>query len=139
MLKVLNRILFYGKILFLLIVFTITLFICFRMQEYYQNQIWAIIRLFIPLFLTLSVFIVSFFFKEGDNNTLFNVACILAFVAIIIIDFRSLLDKNMLLLIEGNANFYYFQNQIIQIKILCYCIFFGNILLICKEKIDKKQ
>lgn len=139
MLNILNRILFYGKVLFLLIVFTLTLFISFRMQEYYQSQIWTVVRICIPLFLALSVFIVSLFFKEGDNNILFNVACLIAFAAIMIIDFRTLLDRNMLLWTEGSTNFYYFQNQLSQIKILTYCIFFGNILLIYKEKLGKKE
>jgi len=139
MLNIVNKILFYGKIVFLLIVFTITLFISFRMQEYLGNQMWEIIRICIPLILTLSVFVVSFFFKEGNNHTLFNVACLVAFIAIIIIDFRTLLDRNMLLWMKGNTNFYYFQNQVLQIKILCYLIFFGNALLIYKEKLNKKE
>ena len=40
--------------------------------------------------------------------------------------------------IKENINYYYFQNQITQIKILSYLIFIGNSLLIYQEKNSKK-
>ena len=134
MLETINKILFYLKVILLLVVFTVTLYITFMMQEYYGNYMGTIIATFIPLFLVLIVFVVSLCFKEGNNNTLFNVCCLLVFISIIIIDYRTLFDKNMVLWFKGNINYYYFENQISQIKLLCYLIFFGNLILIYKEK-----
>ena len=134
MVNMINKGLFYAKIILLLFVFTMTLYIMFMMQDYYGDQIGTLISTFLPLFMVLVIFVVSFFFKEGSNNTLFNVACFLAFLAIAIIDFRTIFDKNMVLWVRGNLNFYYFENQISQIKIFSYLIFLGNLILIYKEK-----
>ncbi len=140
MLDLINKILFYCKTFILLFVFTLTLYILLSMNAYYGNGISNILMIGIPLLMVLIIFVISFFFKEGDNNTFFNVACILSLIAILIIDIRTIIDKNMVLWVRGNMNFYYFQNQIKQIKILSYCIFIGNLLLIYKErKIDKKK
>lgn len=139
MYDLINKILFYAKVILLLIVFSITLYILFLMQASYGNRILTIASVFIPLFLVLIAFVVSFFFQEGNRDTLFNVSCFIAFVAIAVIDFRTILDKNMVLSIENEVNFYFFENQLLQIKILSYLIFFGNAILIYKEKKKKND
>ena len=135
MLKLINKIFFYLKFFLLLFVFVLTLYIMLSMNSYYGNQIKDLLLISLPLFLVLVMFVISLSFKEGDDNTFFNVSCLLALIAILIIDYRTILDKNMVMWLKGNMNFYYFQSQITQIKILSYSIFFGNIFLIFKEKI----
>ena len=139
MINTINKALFYAKIILLLVVFSITLYILFLMQSYYGNQIETIISVFIPLFLLLIIFVVSFFFQEGNNNTLFNVSCFLSFLAMCIIDFRTIFDTNMVIWAKYNINLCFFENQILQIKILCYLMFLGNLLLIFKEKYNKSN
>ena len=134
MFEAFNKVLFYFKVILLLLVFTLTLYIMLAMNSYYHHQILDIILIFIPMLMVLIIFVVSFFFKEGDDNTIFNVGCLLALIAILIIDYRTIYDKNMVMWLKGNLNFYYFQNHMMQIKMLSYCIFVGNILLINKTK-----
>lgn len=134
MLNMINKILFYAKIILLLFDFTITLYIMLMMQDYYGGNIGMIVSTFLPLFLVLIIFVVSLSFKKGSNNTLFNVVCLLAFISIAIIDCRTIFDKNMVLWVRGNLNFYYFENQIGQIRVFSYLIFLGNLILVYKEK-----
>ena len=134
-----NKILFYIKTIVLLITFSLTLYISFMMQDYYGNQMWTLISLFVPMLLNLIIFVVSFFFNEGNKNIFFNIASFLALLAITIICFRTVFDKNMMMYVKGNINYYYFQNQIKQIKILSYLIFLGNLFLIYKEKMKKNS
>ena len=137
--ELINKILFYLKLIFLLISFSIIMYILFMMYDDYNTGIISILLMFIPLFLVLVIFVVSFFFKEGHNHTMFNVASFLSLLAIFIISFRTLFDKNMVLWAKDGMNYYFFQNQMMQIKILCYAIFLGNILLIYQEKKDLKE
>ena len=139
MLKLINKFTFYFKVILLIIIFTLTLYIMLSMNSYYNgNKLIDLILMCLPFFLMLIVFVVSFFFNEGDKNTFFNVGSMLALIAILIIDFRTIFDKNMVMWIKGNMNFYYFENQILQMKILSYAIFIGNVFLLLNEKINKK-
>ena len=135
--NIINKILFYVKIILLLLSFTLSLYIMMMMYDKYSTGIGKLFLLFIPMFLSLITFVVSFFFKDGNNSILFNVSSALALLAIVIICIRSLVDKNMVLNIKDGINFYYFENQLRQIKILMYMIFFGNLVLFYKER--KKQ
>ena len=134
MIEMINKVMFYFKLILLLLVFTLTLYILFSMYDYYKTGFWNLILISLPLLLSLIMFVISFFFKVGDDKTLFNVGCILALIAILIIDYRSIFDKNMVLWVKGEINFYYFQNQITQIKILCYSIFIGNLVLFYQKR-----
>ena len=134
MIEMINKVMFYFKLILLLLVFTLTLYILFSMYDYYKTGFWNLILISLPLLLSLIMFVLSFFFKVGDDKTLFNVGCILALIAILIIDYRSIFDKNMVLWVKGEINFYYFQNQITQIKILCYSIFIGNLVLFYQKR-----
>ena len=135
MLKLLNKILFYGKTILHIIVFCLTLYILLRMQDYYQRGFLDLFLVFIPMLLITIVFVVSFFFDKGNKNTFFNIASFLALLAIAIICLRAICDKNMVLGFKDNINYYFFQNQVNQIKLLCYMIFVGNALLICQDKL----
>ena len=139
MLDLINKFLFYVKVILLLLVFTLILYILLSMNDYYGNQIINLVLICLPLLMVLIIFVISYFFKEGDNNTFFNVGCLLSLIAILVVCIRTIFDKNMVLWMRGNLNFYYFQNQMTQIKILSYCIFIGNLLLIYEDKkIDNK-
>lgn len=132
-----NKILFYIKVILLLVAFTLSLYIMMMMYDRFGRGIMDLILLFIPMLLSLITFVVSFFFKDGNKSILFNVSSTLALLAIVIICLRALVDKNMVLNIKDGINYYYFENQLRQIKILMYMIFFGNLVLFYKER--KKQ
>ena len=134
MLKILNRIIFFTKVFLLLIDFVLTLYIMLMMNSVYQNEIVSLLFTCLPLFCVLIIFVISFFFKEGDNNTIFNISSLLALITILIITYRTIFDQNMVMWIKSNMNFYYFRNQIKIIKILGYSIFIGNLLIIYHDK-----
>ena len=84
-LKILNRIIFFTKVFLLLIDFVLTLYIMLMMNSVYQNEIVSLLFTCLPLFCVLIIFVISFFFKEGDNNTIFNITSLLALITILII------------------------------------------------------
>lgn len=137
MVKLINRILFYTKVVFLLIAFIITLYILLMRMDYNDSNALSIMPLFIPLFGVLSVFVFSFFLNKGDNNLLFNIGCVLVLLAIIIIDYRTMFDKNIISISEIKFN--YFDSQSMRIKIMLYLTFVGNLMLIIKEMKEKKK
>ena len=137
MINLFNKVIFYLKIIVLVISFSLTLYISFMIQDYYGNQVGTIISLFVPMLLMLLIFVISFFFDEGNKNIFFNIASFLSLLAIMIIALRTIFDKNMVTLAREKINYYFFQNQIKQIKILSYMIFLGNVLLIYNEKSKK--
>ena len=135
MIKLINKVLFYSKIMLLVVVFTITLYIALSMNAYYKSNIINLILLCLPFLLILIMFISSFFMSKWKDNLIYNMASNLAFIAILIIDFRTIFDKNMVMWIDGNMNFYYFQNSLLQISILAYGVFIGSILLIKSKNV----
>ena len=135
--KIINSLLFYSKIILLLVAFTLTLYIIFSMNAYYQNNAVNILLIGIPLFLVLLMFVLSIFNDNIKDNLLFNLSCFLAIVAIIIIDYRTIFDSNMVLWIDSKMNFYYFSSTLKVVKLLSYLIFIGNILLFLKERKEK--
>ena len=130
--KLINKILFYTKIVFLLITFVITLYILLMRMDLNDLSAWSIFPLFIPLFFVLIVFVFSFFLNIGNDNLLFNLICVLVLLAIIVIDYRTVFDSNIISNTKININ--YFDLQINKIKIMLYLTFISNILLMIYEK-----
>ena len=130
--NIVNKLLFYAKVIFLLIAFIVTLYILFMKMDIEGNSILSIIQLFIPLLLVLIVFVFSFFLNYGNDSMFFNVGCVLVLIAIIVIDYRTIFDKNIVSQYKLNIN--YFDSQVMYIKIMLYLTFIGNLMLIFKEK-----
>ena len=133
--KLINKILFYTKIIFLLIAFVITLYILLIRMDTNGLSAWSIFPLFIPLFLVLIVFVFSFFLNISDDNIIFNLSCVLVLLAIIVIDYRTIFDSNIISNTKINLNF--FDLQINKLKIMLYLTFISNILLMIYEKKNK--
>ena len=131
--KGINSCLFYSKIIFLIIAFTLTLYILFSLNDYYHRDVVNILVIGIPLFLILLFFVLSLFKDDVKDNIIFNLASILGIIAIIVIDYRTIFDSNMVLWIDAKMNFYYFINNLDGIKIMCYLILLGNVLLFLKK------
>ena len=132
--KFINRFFFYSKIFLLLIAFVVTIYILLLKVDFYNESIMVLLRMFLPLLLVLTSFVVSFFFNRGNDNLFFNIACFLVLIAIIIIDYRTLLDTNIIPDYGTKYNFLYFNSNIIRIKIMLYLTFMGNLLLLFNEK-----
>lgn len=133
--KLINKILFYAKIIFLIISFVITLYILLIRMDTNGLSAWSIFPLFIPLFFVLIVFVFSFFLNIGNDNLMFNLSCVLVLLAIILIDYRTLFDNNIISNTQINLN--YFNLQSSKMKIMLYLTCFSNILLMIYEKKKK--
>ena len=134
--KIINKILFYVKVIFLLIAFVVTLYIMLMKNDINGSSMLSLISLFIPLLAVLTVFVFSLFLNNGNDNMFFNICCVLVLIAIIIIDYRTIFDKNIVS--QYKLNIIYFDGQIMHIKIMLYLIFIGNLMLVFKEKKEKK-
>ena len=130
--KLINKILFYTKIVFLLITVVVTLYILLMRIDINNMDAWSIFPLFIPLLLVLIVFIFSFILNVGNENLLFNLVCVLVLLAIIFIDYRTIFDNNIISSTKINLNFFDLQTN--RIKVMLYLMFISNILLIIYEK-----
>lgn len=139
MTKLINKVLFLIKIILLLLDFILTLYIMLMLNSMREGELGILITTCIPLLLVLIIFVVSFFFRKGNDNLLFNVSTILALLVILVIGIRTIFDQNMTMWIKDKMNFYYFRNQIDLIKILCYSIFFGNLCTIYSEYVKNKH
>ncbi len=130
--KLINNILYYLKIIMLLITFTVTLYILLIKMDVYELSALSIFPLFIPLLLLLIVFVFSLFLNIGKSNLFFNFVCILVLLSIMIIDYRTLFDSNIISKTKININF--FDLSLVRIKIMLYLTFISNVLLMIYEK-----
>ena len=133
MIKILNTILSYLKVLLLLVTFVFSFFIIINMyQRLEKNMINAIFN-FIPFIL----FAINIIFKQKSvNNCLFyNVTCCLVFLMLLFSIYRTFCDKNMIAIIRlgYNINFNYFADVIAPMKAMLYILSVSNVLLMLED------
>ena len=133
MIKILNTILSYLKVLLLLVSFVFSFFIIINMyQRLEKNMINAIFN-FIPFIL----FAINIIFKQKSvNNCLFyNVTCCLVFLMLLFSVYRTFCDKNMIAIIRlgYNINFNYFADVIAPMKAMLYILSVSNVLLMLED------
>ena len=133
--KIINKVFFYTKIVFLLIAFCLTLYILLIRMDSNGLSTWSVFPLFIPMLFLLILFVFSYFLNIGKDNLFFNLICVLGLLAIIIIDCRVVFDKNIISTSIINLNF--FDLQVGKIKIMLYLMLISDILLIIYEKRKK--
>lgn len=137
MIKILNTILSYLKVLLLLVTFVFSFFIIINMyQRLEKNMINAIFN-FIPFILLFILFAINIIFKQKSvNNCLFyNVTCCLAFLMLLFSVYRTFCDKNMIAIIRlgYNINFNYFADVIAPMKAMLYILSVSNVLLMLED------
>ena len=133
--KLINKILFCIKIIFLIIAFVVTLYILLVRMDVNELSITSVLSIFIPLFLVLTVFVFSFFLNIGNDNIIFNLTCVMVLLSIIFIDYRTVFDHNIISNAAINLNFFEIQTN--KIIIMLYLMFISNILLIIYDKKNK--
>lgn len=133
MINLLNKILSILKILLLLVCFVFTFYIIINMYRRLNKDLLASIINFIPFFLLFILFSVNFIFKQDsvNNNLFYNIVCNLAFGMLGFCIFRTLCDKNMIIILRQgyDINFNYFADIIAPMKFILYGLSFSNILL----------
>lgn len=134
---IVNKILFGIKMFIFLFCFLMCFYLFLLMNDYDNFNLMSIILGFLPFFLVLIVFVVSWSFKRGIDNFIFNLVNVLAFGVILFILIRTFFDMNMVYIINRKINYYYFKHELPMIKALLYLILFGNVLIIKKKALEK--
>ncbi len=131
--RFINRIFLYSKIFLLLIAFIITFYISLLKMDFYSESVLSSLLIFLPFLLVSIILVFSLFFNKGNNNAFANIVFILVLLAIIIIDYRTLFDKNIVPNFGTEYNFSYFNSQLIKIKVMLYLAILGNLFLLYWE------
>ena len=132
--KIINKVLFYVKVIFLLVAFSLALYIGMINMDSFNEMFLVLIIRILPYLLLLILFVVTFFFNY-ENNILCNGSSLLTFIACIIIYLRTIFDKNIIDLEPISKLYYDGLNS--KIQILLYLILVSNILLIYYNKKNK--
>ena len=133
--KLINKLLYGMRIIFLLIVFTVTLYIMLVRMDTSDLGIASLVPVFIPLLLVLITFVFSFFLNIGKSNIFINLVCVLVLLSIMFIDYRTIFDHNIIS--NTKINLDYFEIYRDKIVIMLYLMFISNILLFIYEKKKK--
>jgi len=148
MIKIFNKIFNNLKILMVLASFIMTLYILIFMydklgKDPFGDSFFEFFSVLLPFILVLILFVVYLVGKHTsvNDNSFFNASSIIAFLAILFFGYRALTDTNMIYLLRDgyHINFYYFADQITQIKVMLYIILFADILLIINGKLNRKK
>jgi hypothetical protein len=89
---------------------------------------------FIPYLLLFLLFSINFIFKQKsvNDNFFFNITCCLVFSMLLFTIFRTLTDKNMIVMIRlgYDINFNYFADMIAPMRMMLYVLCASDICLI---------
>lgn len=136
--KILNQLFLILKFILFFISLIITLYIMIGMYLRIEKNIINLIFLFIPYLLLFCLFVINHLFKQTGilNNIFYNFTCVLVFFIIILVGFRAILDKNMILneVMGYGVNFVYFSDFLIFMKILLYGLIVGNLLFMISDR-----
>lgn len=136
MLKFINKVFFYLKIIFLLIAFSFALYIAFMKMDFTSSNMLTILPVFIPFFILLILFVFDLFLDWKDYNLYCNAVSTLSFITITIITLRTVFDKNIVAS-SSLINFGFYDMQEGIIKALLYLMIIGNIGLLIYQKRKK--
>lgn len=143
MVKILNGLLNVLKMFLLLVCFVLTFYIIFNMYKRLDKNMAGMIFNFIPFLLLFILFSINFIFKQEsvNQNVFFNISCLVAFLALGFVLFRTLTDKNMIVLIRMgyDINFNYFADFIAPMRIFLYSLAASDALLMISGIKGKKE
>ena len=137
MLKIINILLNILKMFMLLICFVLTFYIIVNMYRRLDKNIFDGIKNFIPFILLFIMFSINFIFKQKIvlQNTFYNITCCLVFGMLLFAIYRTLFDKNMVIMLHMgyNINFNYFADIIAPMRALLYGLALSDILLLASQ------
>ncbi len=150
MIKVINGIFSFLKVILLLVTFVFTFFIIINMYRRLEKNVMDSFANFIPFFLLFTLFAINIIFRQKSvNNCLFyNITCCLVFAMLLFSIYRTFFDRNMVVMIRlgYDINFNYFADMIAPMRAMLYILSVSNVLLMVegihyeskkKEVIDK--
>ena len=136
--EIINKIVFYIKIFILLIAFSFLFYIAFMKMEFASSNLLTLLPIFIPFLALLVLYVFDLFLEWKSHNLYCDLISILALITIVVISFRTIFDKNIVLYPESiGFNFYNMQER--NIKLLLYLMIIGNIILILYQKMKRNK
>ena len=142
MLKIINGLLNVLKMIMLLVCFVLTFFIIIKMYQRLDKDFIGSIPNFIPFILLFIMFAINFIFKQKqvNQNTFYNITCVLVFAMLGFCIYRTFCDKNMIVLtrLGYDINFNYFADVIAPMKVLLYGLTVSDLLLMLSGMDFKK-
>lgn len=134
MIKLINYILNILKVIMLLVCFVLTFYIIISMYQRLNKSLIGSIYSFIPFGLLFILFSINIIFRQKEVNecTFYNITCCLVFGMLFFAIFRTLTDRNMVVMIRlgYDINFHYFADMIAPMRLMLYGLSISNILLI---------
>ena len=137
MIKAINLLLNIVKIIMLLVCFVGSFYIIITMYRRLDKNLFDSIKNFIPFVFLFIMFSINFILKQKavTQNIFYNLTCFLGLSVILFAIYRTLCDKNMIVMLRMgyNINFNYFADMIAPMKVILYGLSVSNILLILSE------
>lgn len=140
---VLSKLFGFLKYILLVISFGLVFFGIMTTYSRLEKPLTDAIDVFLPFALVLIVFLVNLIMssKLANSKLLFNFVSCFVFIVTIIIELRSMFDKNMLLFYKYQINFNptFFADNLSAIEFMLYMIFGADLLLIVCDLLSKEK
>lgn len=137
MIKIVNTIFSYLKVLLLLVSFVFSFFIIINMYRRLEKDMIDAIFNFIPFVLLFILFAINIIFKQKSVNNCFfyNITCCLVFAMLLFAVYRTFFDRNMVVMIRlgYDINFNYFADVIAPMRAMLYILSISNVLLMLED------
>ena len=122
--EILNGILKFFKWVLFIISFATTFYIILSMYDRLDKNIIESVDIFIPFIILLILFFINLVAKQNSvsKNLFYNLTSVIVFLTILIVDVRTIFDKNMVLneIMGYGINFSYFSDFLSFMKVLLY-------------------
>ena len=146
MIKIINLLLCILKMIMLLVCFVFSFYIIANMYRRLDKDIVDSIKNFVPFVFLFVMFSINLILKQKavNENIFYNITCFLGLSVILFAIYRTLCDKNMIVMLRMgyNINFNYFADIIAPMKVILYGLSVSNIFLILSDSKmfkDKKE
>lgn len=133
MIKIVNTIFSFLKVILLLVSFVFSFFIIINMYRRLEKNMIEAIFNFIPFVLLFILFSINIIFRQKSVNgcLFYNVTCCLVFLMLLFSVYRTFFDRNMVVMIRlgYDINFNYFADVIAPMRAMLYILSLSNVLL----------
>lgn len=137
MIKIVNGLLSFLKMILLLACFVFSFFIIINMYRRLEKNMLDAITNFIPFLLLFLLFAINFIFKQKkvSQNFFYNITCCFVFIFILFAVYRTFMDQNMVVMIRlgYHINFNYFADIIAPMKVMLYILCVCNVFLMIQD------
>lgn len=137
MIKVINGILSFLKVILLLVCFVFSFFIIVNMYRRLDKNLIDVIPNFIPFIILFILFAINMIFRQYsvNKNIFYNITCCLVFTMILFAVYRTFFDRNMIANIRlgYDINFNYFADIIAPMRAMIYILCGCNVLLMLED------